>query len=127
MKKASIILLLLVYGISSVGIDLKSFYCCGKLKSVSIDIDHLAGKKCAKEDGSGGCCKTTYHFYKVKDSHVTASSYTAALTYFTDLAIPPYFQTELFASINTGKINGNHAPPLISSPPIYILHCAYRI
>lgn len=126
MKRVSILLLLIVYGLSSFGIGLKSFYCCGKLESVSIDILHLSEKNAPKEDDD--CCKTTYKYFKVKDSHVMASHFSAAVRYsVTPSFTSPIFQTESYASNHTGTVIEIYAPPLNPSAPLHILHCVFRI
>ena len=126
MKRVSILLLLIVYGLSSFGIGLKSFYCCGKLESVSMDILHLSEKNASK--GDDDCCKTTYKYFKVKDSHVMASHFSVAVrNSVTPSFTSPNFQTESYASNKTATVPEIHAPPLISSAPIHILHCVFRI
>ena len=128
MKKIAAILLILVYSMSTFGVTLKEFYCCGKLKSVSIAIADIEKSKCNKaSDKEEGCCKTKYQYFKVKDNHLTTANVTAPLKYNTDL----YFVTppQHSISFNTQVTNANnpcHAPPLHQAVPLYIANCVFR-
>src|SRR3954469_20615080 len=69
MKKAALILLILIYSMSIFGVGLKEFYCCGKLTSVSITLINTGKEKCKKGDSKDDCCKSKYQFLQVKDKH----------------------------------------------------------
>ena len=122
MKKVGIILLLLVYSLSILGISHKNFYCCGRLKSVSISIAQKAGK-----DSDFGCCKTQYRSYKVKDNHVASTEVNAPQSCWIALVpfIPNYDARSI--SIEIDKINGSHDPPANGINPRYLLNCVFRI
>ena len=72
MKRISLIFLLLIYTLSSFGIGVRQFYCCGKLKSTKVTFIQTENKKCSKDDGTTDCCKTKFKSIKVKDSHFAA-------------------------------------------------------
>ncbi len=73
MKKITIIFLFCIYALATMGFSLKEFYCCGKLKSVSFSISSDNKAKCNKCDTkTAGCCNNQFHYFKVKDNHVSA-------------------------------------------------------
>ncbi len=127
MKKVVLILLICSYSLATMGFSLKEFYCCGKLKSVTVALTPNKKQPCNKGDGSG-CCDNKYQFYKVKDNHFSGKDVDISLKYFTDLN---FFISEvqqiLFASRKIHVINGSHAPPLYTGVPIYISNCVFRI
>src|SRR5690242_7488454 len=112
MKKAGIILLLSIYSLSIFGVTLKEFYCCGKLKSLTVTIskDTEAGK--GTDDG---CCKTKYHSFKVKDNHVSAADVNLQDRDYVELfPVYAFFQVYPISS-NLARTSANHDPPDNSS------------
>ncbi len=69
MKKLALILLIITYSMSTFGVSLKEFYCCGKLKSVSVSLVDTGKAKCSKGGLEDGCCKLKFKTLKVKDNH----------------------------------------------------------
>ena len=128
MKRTAVILLVTLYSLSTFGVNLKEFYCCGKLKSVSLALSAEKTNKCSKGENDEACCKTKYQYFKVKDNHFASSHIAAPLNYFSDLhTTSAFYQFATLATQKIGVINGCHAPPLHSSVPIYISHCVFRI
>ncbi len=128
MKRTAIILLLTIYSLSTFGVGLKEFYCCVKLKSVSLTIASEGKDKCSKGDNKQGCCKTKYQYLNVKDNHLASAHVATPLNYFSDLhTITPSYQSISFATQEIDVINGSHAPPLYTGVPIYISNCVFRI
>jgi hypothetical protein len=129
MKKAFAILLLIIYTTASSGISINQFYCCGKLKSVSLGFKQDTKEKCKKWAGKPGCCENKYSTLKVKDNHISADDVAHPVKLFTALHIftSLYQNPDLivFQQINTA--NQGNAPPLSYGVPIYILHCIYRV
>lgn len=128
MKKVTLILLITLYSLSTVGLSLKEFYCCGKLKSISVTLVRETKQHCSKGSETGGCCDNQYHFYKVKDNHFAGDDLSIPVKHFTELSVfTPSFQQELFASqlINIG--NRTNAPPILNRVPDYIFNCVFRI
>lgn len=127
-KKIIAILLLSLYSLSTLGLSLKSFYCCGNLESVTVSISQNEQKTCANENGKSDCCKTKYQFFKVKDNHVTADVISTPVLHFINL----HLFTSPFEVINnpSKEIHVAHlsnAPPLIHGIPDYIFNCVFRI
>ncbi len=127
MKKFALILLICIYSLSTVGFSLKEFYCCGKLKSVTVALAQDTKQKCSKGDKEG-CCKTKYQYFKVKDNHLSSAHVATLLNSFSDLhTITPSYQSISFVTLEIDVINGNHAPPLHTGVPIYLSNCVFRI
>ncbi len=127
MKKVALILLICGYTLATMGFSLKEFYCCGKLKSVTVELTPNRKQTCNKGDG-GGCCDNKYQFYKVKDNHLSGKALDIPLKYFTDLDLfTSEVQSISFVTQEISVINGSHAPPLYTGVPIYISNCVFRI
>ncbi|MEO5998503.1 MAG: hypothetical protein ABIN89_17235 [Chitinophagaceae bacterium] len=127
MKKVALILLICSYTVATMGFSLQEFYCCGKLKSVTVEITPNKKQTCNKGDGSG-CCDNKYQFYKVKDNHLSGKALDLPLKDFTDLDLfTSEIQSISFFTQEIDVIKGNHAPPIYTSVPIYIFNCVFRI
>jgi hypothetical protein len=127
-KKITAILLLSLYSLSTLGLSLKSFYCCGNLKSVTVSISQHEQKTCANGDGKSDCCKTKYQFFKVKDNHVASDVLTAPVLHFCYLHLftSPY-QIINYPSEKDEVANLTNAPPLLHTVPGYIFNCVFRV
>jgi hypothetical protein len=128
MKKVSLILLITIYSVATVGVCLKKFYCCGNLKSVSVVITDTEKEKCGMGDEKSGCCESRFQWLKVKDDHLAPSDIDLSFKHFTDLHIfTPLWQTAKYELNEEVIINGSHAPPLDAGIPIYISNRVFRI
>lgn len=127
-KKFIVILLLSVYSVSTLGLSLKSFYCCGNLESVTLSISQDEHKQCSDGDDTSDCCKTKYQFFKVKDSHVNADLVNAPDLHFIDLHfISSSFQDVNYPSQEIHVAHLSNGPPLNYSVLDYIFNCVFRI
>lgn len=128
MKKIATILLICIYGLSSFGVAIKQFYCCGKLKSTSITFTLAKRDNCGVGDTKNGCCKDKIHFFKVKDNHIGADVINNPVKQFSELHLPiPIFEINPTIISQVTVANKSHAPPLRNCNALYILHCVYRI
>ncbi len=128
MKKIALILLISIYSISTLGIGIQHFYCCGKLKSTSISFVQVVKEKCNKDDAMSDCCKTWFTSLKVKDSHVPADDINSPVKHFKDLHLfTASFKVKVSANEPMDVATAGHAPPLHNNIPIFTLHCVYRI
>jgi len=128
MKKLTIIFLLIVYALSTLGISINEFYCCGKLQSVRINVAYDVKEQCEKGDENTGCCKTNQQFFKVKDSHLAFADIFACDKYFCDIDFTnSFFETSKLEKNNVSIANSIHSPPYFSNTPLYIIHCVFRI
>jgi hypothetical protein len=128
MKKFVLILLIGIYSLATMGFSLKQFYCCGKLKSITISLTPDANWTCSKGIEKRGCCDNKYQFFKVKDSHITAEQVNNPVKWFTDIYLcAPSFQEIVFISEKTLIFYRSNAPPLHTGVPLYIYNCFFRI
>ncbi len=128
MKKITAILLLSIYSISTLGLSLKSFYCCGHLKSVTVSITQDVQEKCANDDNTSDCCKTKFQFFKVKDNHFVADAISSPVKHFAELNLfNASYQVINYPSEQIYIAHRSNAPPLIHSVPDYIFNCVFRI
>ncbi|MBS1512311.1 MAG: hypothetical protein JST86_15800 [Bacteroidetes bacterium] len=128
MKKAAAILLLMIYSLSTMGIGIRQFYCCGKLKSTTITLVQEDKEKCASKGSMTGCCKTTFKNFKVKDSHVGSSNTFVLNKVFTAISLPEVnLQAPVLAVQHMLTGNYSKAPPPLLPVSLNILYCVYRI
>ena len=121
MKKIAAIFLVFIYALSTTGFALKADYCCNHLTSVKIVLADDAKNK-------EGCCSVKYQSFKVKDAHAASDVVTAPLIHcdFTHILSSQSEIATLSFSKNHQHVN-IHAPPLLSSVPVYISNCVFRI
>lgn len=127
MKQLTVIVILALYSASTLGIGVKQFYCCGKLKSVKFTFADDAKEKSEKGNNEGGCCKTEHQYLKVKDSHLAPGDFVTPEKFLVDINFLPFFNESI--TINAAhRVTSHsiHASPLVSRP-IYIFNCVYRI
>ena len=113
---------------STFGVSLKEFYCCGKLESVSVTFASAKKDKCSKDDNTDRCCKTKFQVLKVKDSHVAPADLSLPFKYCTDQL--PFTTSYNHIQVNLTEveiINGSHAPPVKKEVPLYIYNCVFRV
>lgn len=128
MKKITIILLLGSYSLSTLGLSLKSFYCCGKLQSVTVSIKQDQQQNCGNDDGMSDCCKTKYQFFKVKDNHVAGDVVNAPILHFCYIHLFTFsYQIINYPSKKNEIANLINAPPLHSAVADYIFNCVFRV
>lgn len=128
MKHTAIIFITLVYLVSCVGIAVNKFYCCGKLKTVSLSatvanvINEVSSAK------KTPCCNHTSQNFKVKDQHMASGTVLMHSAPFVTLQNNYYSLVEV-QSLSIKEISTifYHAPPNPSGTRIYNLYCNYRI
>jgi hypothetical protein len=125
-KKILIFVTLISYSIASLGVSLNYFYCCGKLKSVSVKVN--TEEKAEKGKSSKGCCdnKTVIVKLKVdqKESDKLDYQFAAPLS-----PVILYADNYILSSPATNcKVNPLYKrPPPLNLPSINILFCVFRI
>lgn len=128
MKKCILILLMGFYAVSIAGISIKTFYCCGKLKSTTLSFIERSKEKCSKASGMSGCCKTTFHAFKVNDSHIGADVSEWSHALFPEATVFNTVVTRLGEwPQQSVSLNPSHAPPFYNTVPLHISYCVYRI
>jgi hypothetical protein len=126
MKKIFVILLMLVYGVSSSGMTVNLHYCCGKLDNVSFSIKHKKG--CAKAEGikKSGCCNDKQFSAKLS---IDQQSVVKWMPSNKDLIISPQYAAYNInfpeQVISVGKLA--RGAPTIHTVPLFIKNCVFRI
>lgn len=128
MKKLAIVLLTVVYMLSIVGIAVSQFYCCSKLKSVTLSLNGSENKTSKKEVKEDGCCKTTHQYLKIKDVHLYAEAVSSPVKHFLIFHTAfPALDLTAFEKQQALISNSINAPPLITTTPAYVLNRVFRI
>jgi hypothetical protein len=127
MKRSALIFMTTIYLLSIVGMGVNRFYCCGKLASVTLiyGSEDNTGKEAGKKDN---CCKNEKQSFKVKDTHVSATSF--AFIAPSPAILPAFSNWNLFAVFQERPLTiayQSNAPPGNPDTPIYTLNCTYRI
>ena len=126
MKKCIVILLMLVYGLSSTGMTLQVHYCCGKIKKV----DWLSApeKKCGNEHkmGSLPCCETKQVTIKAGADYFKNDLFYKDGKMFS-FAVLPKHQAKVEHTLRNIIQTVLFPSPPISSPPLFLLNGVFRI
>ena len=113
--------------LSVLGIGIQKDYCCGKLRSTTI-FYHQPDKKHCKGKAMAGCCRTENAFYKLNDSHETA---TAIIVHSIqpELFVLQYQEFQQIYSASSAAYFFDHTndPPGNEQVPVYLLNCNFRI
>jgi recombinational DNA repair protein (RecF pathway) len=128
MKRAFLLTMISVYLLSSVGIAINKFYCCGELKSITIAETSAAFADCKMPVKAPGCCDKSSKTFKVKDQHLASGSVTLTASPIVSI-LNSLFQFDLVlpASVKESVAFNYHAPPDLSGKSLLILNCTYRI
>ena len=128
MKKVAVILIICIYALSTFGVNLKEFYCCGTLQDVSFSLPGSENMKVDNRAEKSGCCKTKLQFYKVKDNHFTTHQDNGQVNPVDNQSsFLPFSNIFLIAISSIELANSAHAPPLFASVPVYISNCVFLI
>jgi hypothetical protein len=126
MKRTALLFLTAIYLLSSLGMSVDRFYCCGKLASVSYSIGAAEnGDKSAKKDN---CCDHQKQSFRIKDSHFSAAS--ISINHPAPAIVPSFISLvnePVVSILHTQIVYKGNAPPGHSDIPVYTLNCAYRI
>ena|SRR5215216_1732323 len=128
MKKVFVILLMLVYAVSSSGATLHIHYCCGKIDK----IDFKARKKdhCPSDNkiSQKNCCDNKEVELKIKSDYKAETETKVLLKDLTAYVniLHAAFKASLFVSNNPFHFS-DVSPPLSVSVPLYIFDCTYLI
>lgn len=130
MKKAVVILLLLIYGYATMGATVHLHYCMNEF--VGWSLLNSKAEKCGKcgmdEKDKEGCCKDERKQIKLKTDHQKAGV-SAFLTMVLAPAITtpvPDFNFQPFLQV-TERYSPCHAPPDIGDIKLHVLHCVFLI
>lgn len=128
MKKLYIGILAIIYMAVSSGIAVELHYCMGSKAGMELygSVNEKCGK-CGMTENKTGCCHDEFKFYKINDSHKTASndiSFTAPE--FAVINEYNIFNWQMPQSSALAIVN-NHSPPDYTKPDVCIMNCVFRI
>ncbi|MEP7322278.1 MAG: hypothetical protein ABI761_10175 [Saprospiraceae bacterium] len=126
MKKSVAILLLIAYIISSNGISLNYFYCCGKLLTISL-VAGDEGKNCTGKSMSG-CCENKIVTFKLKaDQKINSSPSFESPLHITSTCIIAFNQVKWEEISNSEIIHSFNDPPEGQLTHSQDFLCVFRI
>lgn len=124
MKRTALLILTLLYTLSSFGMSVERFYCCGKLAHTTYALGDNGNQVAKKADN---CCKTVKTTFKVKDNHFSAKT---VLDFKNAVAviIPEFFVPAPQERTESPVLNiyDSQAPP-VHRNPLYLLYANFRI
>ena len=129
MKRIVAILLLVIYGSTSVGATIHMHYCMNEFVGWNLwhsDKENECGK-CGMKEKKGGCCKDEHKQVKLKTEH--QKSATAQYIQFLDVPalITPVADFSFKVTPTSLAFPVSNAPPKIPRERLYILHCVFLI
>jgi hypothetical protein len=127
MKKFLIILLMLVYGISSSGMTINLHYCCGKLDGISFLGKQDKGCEMGNHLKKSSCCNDKQISAKLNADQQSTAKW---LQVYKQLIAAPVYSTSynLFTNqiVTTNRL-ARGTPVPIFPVPIFIKNCVFRI
>lgn len=122
MKKLLVILILVIYLPAISGMAINSFYCCGKLASVRIQlISNTGGGHNPNENGN--CCENNMQYFKVHDAQQASVSEASVKAPVLSLNFRlPLIEagTGLYSLSHTHKGSFLHSPPIRTSVSLFL-------
>jgi len=126
-KKALLFAVLVFYTLSSMGVSLNYFYCCGKLKSITVKVNTEDQGKCHKKDHKR-CCDHVTVDLKLNVDQLQTDVH--SLTHY-DLSVPVLlYSGDPFSLNESNNRNLNllyKEPHYKSKYALYILNRVFRI
>lgn len=126
MKKLIVFAILIGYSVASFGIGFNYFYCCGKLKSVTVRVnveDKDGGNKTSK-----GCCNHKKVILKLKLAQKGTNSVSYQFHPPLSVATIPgdsYISSTSLAELKTSSLYLHSPPKRMTS--FNVLYCVFRI
>lgn len=126
MKKLIVLLVIMVYGLTSTGAIVHLDYCCGKLANISLSTSPMED---CKDDGmkANSCCDSKHVILKVKGEQEVAVKWMNTQK---QSAFPIAFvhdQHEVTTSFKPSNEFSTGPPAPDSQVPLFIQHCLFRI
>ena len=126
-KKVAIIIIVLVYGLSSTGAIVHLDYCCGKLSNITLAPVEKKKDDCHKNQIKGkSCCDSKELHLSVKGEQEPLQKVVNAVSI--SFAFYPLHQVDFtIQGFHTIHSYSTGPPPLLLNTPLFIQHCAFRI
>lgn len=127
MKKITVIILMLVYGLSSSGTSVSADYCCGKLSKIAVSLSEAENSKQDNQLENKKCCGHKEVNLKLKADQETYTTQT--INFSIQPVILPVFCT---IECNANKLSKHLTsystrPPLYSPSDLFIKNRSFRI
>lgn len=128
MKKFAVILLLLLYGSSSIGMTLHFHYCCGKLKR--IDLSAAPAVACSMDKKVPAASSTPCCDHKQLTFQIKSDQNLGGVVYMPEQQ--PVLTLHQIITLTAQPLAGKHLVPEVFAPPplqpsLLHLYCTYRI
>jgi hypothetical protein len=126
MKKIFAFILAVLYLCTTTGMVLNVQYCMGKVSNIKVDNYSKTACKCGSSMKTSGCCSSELKVVKLQNAH---NAIVPSFAFDT----PVQILSSTFYSIAPALLAGQkdhvsiHGPPLVSSPPVYLKNCVFRI
>ena len=128
MKKFLTLILALIYVTARSGVVLNVHYCMGEISSVEVDNFNKHICKCSNDAAAEmSCCFSEFKVVKLEDVH-------KATVIASNIQVPAVLLPSSLSLIDISKTYSPetkhpvaHAPPISSSPKLYIKNCVFRI
>lgn len=127
LKKLTIVIIMMVYGLSSTGAIVHLDYCCGKLSNISLSAVHGKKDDCGKDKMEGkSCCDSKQLQLSVKGEQEVLQK--AGHVSMASLPVNTLNEVNFFFNSPKEVRSFSNGPPLyFSSPPLFLQHCLFRI
>jgi hypothetical protein len=123
-KKFIISVMFMIYGLASFGVSLNYFYCCGKLKKITVKSTHFANHKCPMKNGKD-CCRNKTVTFKIIADQQFAQQIVFEPIGFSEKTFITHFNFD--AAICQQYSTHQNQPPPLFLPSLQILHNNFRI
>lgn len=84
-------------------------------------------KRCGMTEKKGGCCNDEHRFYKIQDSHNNSNKLIHEINFSEIIVSKSYFQFIPRILLEKDLSIESKVSPDITSPPIYIKNCVFRL
>jgi len=127
MKKLFIIVLMLVYGLSSSGMTISLHYCCGKLDGVSFTAEKANTCKMGNHVKKSGCCNDKQISSLVSSEQQTVTKWVQSIKQTVAAAVCHIANTSFKDYIVSVDRLARGTPEPIPLIPLFIKNCVFRI
>jgi hypothetical protein len=128
-KKIVVIVLLLLYGFTTIGATIHLHYCMNKFVGWSLwhsDNDKQC-EKCGMKEKKGGCCKDEHKQIKLQTEHEKGATAKYIQFVETSQLLTPIESYDFSVPVISVTHPTSHAPPKIPKERLYLLHCVFLI
>ena len=126
MKKIIVVLIILVYGLSSTGAIVHLDYCCGRLENISLSSSQMEDCKDVAIKAKG-CCDSKQVHLKVKGEQEVSVKWASDQKLSISSINIVQGQHEIAIAYKPISEFSNGPPLPHSSVPLFIQHCLFRI